>query len=123
MSIEPQDTPADTGNPNQASIDGLRDVATWLELNPSAAVRFATVHLEGPHWKSTTARETMEAAAVALGPDTEERLEGSGYVTLSREFGGRVSVWISCDSKLLGAKPVAPVYEPILPVDGPEVER
>lgn len=106
----------ETGHPNAATIQGLREVADWLEQHPKlpeayyAAVNFRSAYTE------KNAREELTALAMALGERAVET-EGRGDVEISAAFG---AVRVSGAAKVqhLRDTPPEPVveYEPIIKV-------
>lgn len=105
-----------TEHPSQATIDGLREVADWLEQHPElATVAHATVSFGYGIERNARARLTELAAALGERA-TESRWHDS--VTISGRFAGEVRV--SADAKkraLIDDAP--PLPEPEAIVDPP----
>ncbi|MHB1778110.1 MAG: hypothetical protein ACYCU7_19325 [Acidimicrobiales bacterium] len=94
-------------------IDGLRQVADWLEAHPEIQPAYQSIQL------ATHTAEDLAAATKALG-NVQKSTMGGAYLKVSRKFAG-VDVWAAvvraevCTARVVGSETVT-VPDPTAPM-------
>jgi hypothetical protein len=102
-------------HPNATTIEGLREVAAWLEQHPELpAAHYAAVSFRSAY-AAANAREDLTALAVALGDRANESVY-NGEATISARFADTVRVSATAKVADLGPEPASepPPYVPII---------
>ena len=113
--MQPDSLPDAPEGANHDVIQGLREVADWLEAHPEL-YRAAAMVMFHPY--GNECRPVLTALADALGARATERVERGERVVIEGQFGERVRVIADGSLRYLGVlvQPPTPAYEPIIPV-------
>lgn len=130
MSTQDHGTPGGE-HPNRLTIEGLRQIADWLERNLDLPALSVLAHTTvGYPFDRVNPRERMTRFAELLDCRVTEKVVGD-RVQIEGRINERARVMLSCEADALGGRPRQPAidYEPItepcaacggLPVTGPD---